>query len=96
MSILIIVCIGSFHTVRVGVAVVAEAALDLDAGALDESGEVRHLVVLEGRDLVPGGFDDGLARAALEGLVGGEGEAGHLSLTDVLDAGVSDDAAEDN
>ena len=39
---------GSFHTVRVGVAVVAQAPPDLDAGALDEGGEVRHLVVLEG------------------------------------------------
>ena len=45
---------GSFHTVRVGVAVVAEAALDLDAGALDEGGEVRHPITLEGGDLVPG------------------------------------------
>ena len=45
---------GPFHTVGVGESVVAEAALDLDAGALDEGGEVRHLVVLEGRDLVPG------------------------------------------
>ena len=45
---------GPFHTVRVGEAVVAEAALDLDAGALNEGGEVRHLVTLEGRNLMPG------------------------------------------
>ena len=45
---------GPFHTVGVGEAVVAEAALDLDAGALDEGGEVRHPVALEGGDLMPG------------------------------------------
>ena len=44
----------AFHTVRVGEAVVAEAALDLDAGAPHEGGEVRHPVALEGGDLVPG------------------------------------------
>ena len=44
---------GPFHTVGVGEAVVAETALDLDAGALDEGGEVRHPVALEGGDLVP-------------------------------------------
>ena len=44
---------GPFHTVRVGEAVVAEAALDLDAGTLDEGGEIRHLVTLEGRHLMP-------------------------------------------
>ena len=44
---------GPFHTVGVGEAVVAKAALDLDAGALDEGGEVRHLLALEGRDLMP-------------------------------------------
>ena len=60
----------SFHTVGVGVAVVAQAPPDLDAGALDEGGEVRHLVALEGRDLMPGGLDDSFAQAALEGLVG--------------------------
>ena len=43
-----------FHTVGVSEAVVAEAALDLDAGASDEGREVRHLVALEGRDLMPG------------------------------------------
>ena len=42
-----------FHTVGVGVAVVAEAALDLDPGASGEGGEVRHPVALEGGDLVP-------------------------------------------
>ena len=41
------------NTVGVGESVVAEAALDLDAGALDEGGEVRHPVTLEGGDLVP-------------------------------------------
>ena len=87
---------GSFHTVRVGVAVVAEAALDLDAGALDEGGEVRHLVVLEGRDLVPGDLDDRFARAVLVGVVGSDAEACHLGVADVLDAGIPDDAAEDN
>ncbi len=45
---------GPFHTVGVSEAVVAEAALDLDAGALDEGGKVRHPVALEGGDLVPG------------------------------------------
>ena len=44
---------GPFHTVGVGEAVVAEAALDLDAGAPDKGGELRHLVILEGGDLVP-------------------------------------------
>ena len=87
---------GSFHTVRVGVAVVAEATLDLDAGALNEGGEVRHLVVLEGSDLVPGGLDDRFARAVLEGVVGSDAEACHLGIADVLDAGIPDDAAEGN
>ena len=45
---------GPFHTVGVGEPVVAEAALDLNAGASDEGGEVRHPVALEGGDLVPG------------------------------------------
>ena len=42
------------NPVGVGEPVVAEAALDLDAGALDEGGEVRHPITLEGGDLVPG------------------------------------------
>ena len=87
---------GSFHTVRVGVAVVAETALYLDAGALDEGGEVRHLVVLEGGTLMPSCLDDRFARAVLEGVVGSDGEACHLGVADVLDAGIPDDAAEDN
>jgi hypothetical protein len=45
---------GPFHTVRVGEAVVAEAALDLDAGTSHEGGEVWHPIALEGGDLVPG------------------------------------------
>ena len=45
---------GPFHTVGVGEAVVAEAALDLDAGALDEGGEVRHPVAFEANDAGPG------------------------------------------
>ena len=85
---------GPFHTVGVGEAVVAEAALDLDAGALDEGGEVRHPVALEGGDLMPGGLDDRFATAVLEGVVGGDGEACHLGVADGLDAGIPDDAAE--
>ena len=87
---------GPFHTVGVGEAVVAEAALDLDAGALDEGGEVRHPVALEGGDLVPGGLDDRFAAAVLEGVVGSDAEACHLGVADVLDAGIPDDAAEGN
>ena len=87
---------GPFHTVRVGEPVVAEAALDLDAGALNEGGEVRHLVTLEGRHLMPGGLDDRFARAVLEGVVGSDAEACHLGVADVLDAGIPDDAAEGN
>ena len=87
---------GPFNTVGVGEAVVAEAALDLDAGASDEGGEVRHPVALEGGDLVPGGLDDRFAAAVLEGVVGSDAEACHLGVADVLDAGIPDDAAEDN
>ena len=87
---------GPFHTVGVGEPVVAEAALDLDAGALDEGGEVRHPVALEGGDLVPGGLDDRFAAAVLEGVVGSDAEACHLGVADVLDAGIPDDAAEGN
>ena len=87
---------GPFHTVRVGEAVVAEAALDLDAGTLDEGGEVRHLVVLEGRNLMPRHFYHVLSRAILVGVVGSDAEACHLGVADVLDAGIPDDAAEDN
>ena len=87
---------GPFHTVGVGEAVVAEAAFDLDAGALHEGGEVRHLLALESRDLMPGGLNDRLARAVLVGMVGGDGEACHLGVADGLDAGIPDDAAEGN
>ena len=87
---------GPFHTVRVGEAVVAESALDLDAGAPDEGGEVRHLLALEGRHRMPHGLDDRFARAVLEGVVGGDGEACHLGVADVLNAGIPDDAAEGN
>ena len=87
---------GPFHTVGVGEPVVAEAALDLDASALDKGGEVRHLLALEGGDLVPGSLDDCLARAVLENVVGSDGEACHLGVADVLDAGIPDDAAEGN
>lgn len=87
---------GPFHTVRVGEAVVAEAALDLDAGAPHEGREVRHPVALEGGDLMPGCLDDRFARAVLEGMVGSDGEACHLGVADVLDAGIPDDAAEGN
>ena len=87
---------GPLHTAGVCEAVVAKASLDLDAGALDEGGEVRHLLALEGGDLVPGGLDDRLAAAVLEGVVGSDAEACHLGVADVLDAGIPDDAAEGN
>ena len=87
---------GSFHTVGVGEAVVAEAALDLDAGAPNEGGEVRHPVALEGRYRMPCGLADHFARAVLENVVGSDGEACHLGVADVLDAGIPDDAAEGN
>ena len=87
---------GSFHTVRVGVAVVPETALDLDAGALDKGGEVRHLLALEGGTLMPRGLADRFARAVFENVVGGDAEACHLGVADVLDAGNPDDAAEGN
>ena len=87
---------GPFHTVGVGEAVVAEAALDLDAGALDEGGKVRHLLALEGRYRMTCGLADHFARAVLENVVGSDGEACHLGVADVLDAGIPDDAAEGN
>ena len=87
---------GPFHTVGVGEAVVAEAALDLDAGALDEGGEVWHLLALEGGTLMPSGLADHFARAVLENVVGSDAEACHLGVADGLDAGIPDDAAEGN
>ena len=87
---------GPFHTIRVGDAVIAEAALDLHAGALDEGGEVWHLLALEGGTLMPSGLADHFARAVLENVVVSDAEACHLGVADVLDAGIPDDAAEDN
>ena len=87
---------GPFHTVGVGEAVVAEAALDLDTGAPNEGGEVRHPVALEGRYRMPCGLADHFARAVLENVVGCDGEACHLGVADVLDAGIPYDAAEGN
>ena len=43
---------------------------------------------------ITGGLDDRFARAVLEGVVGGDGEACHLGVADGLDAGIPDDAAE--
>ena len=45
---------------------------------------------------ITGGLDDRFATAVLEGVVGGDGEACHLGVADGLDAGIPDDAAEDN
>ena len=87
---------GPFHTARVGESVVAETALDLDACTSDKGEEIRHLLALEGGDLMPGGLDYRLVRAVLVGVVGSDGEACHLGVADVLDAGIPDDAAEDN
>ena len=42
------------------------------------------------------GLDDRFAAAVLEGVVGGDAEACHLGVADVLDAGIPDDAAEGN
>ena len=70
--------------------------LDLDACSFDNGGEVGHLAVLECGDIVPGGLDDRFAAAVLEGVVGGDGEAYHLGVADVLDVGIPDDSAEDN
>ena len=36
------------------------------------------------------------SRAVLVGVVGGDAEACHLGVADVLDAGIPDDAAENN
>ena len=61
---------GPFNTVGIGESVVAEATLDLDAGPPDKGGEIRHLVTLEGGDLMPGGLDDRFAVSVLKGVVG--------------------------
>ena len=45
---------------------------------------------------ITGGLDDRFARTVLEGVVGSDAEACHLGVADVLDAGIPDDAAEDN
>ena len=45
---------------------------------------------------ITGDLDDRFARAVLEGVVGSDAEACHLGVADVLDAGIPDDAAEDN
>ena len=45
---------------------------------------------------ITGGLDDRFPRAVLVGVVGGDGEACHLGVADVLDAGIPDDAAEGN
>ena len=41
-------------------------------------------------------FYDRFPRAVLVGVVGSDAEACHLGVADVLDAGIPDDAAEDN
>ena len=42
------------------------------------------------------GLADRFARAVFENVVGGDAEACHLGVADVLDAGIPDDAAEGN
>lgn len=85
----------SLDAVGIRVSLVADPALHLDGDTLVEGGEFGYPVVLESGDLMPRRLDDGLARAVLEGVVGREGEASHLGVADVLDAGIPDDAAED-
>ena len=45
---------------------------------------------------MPCGLADHFARAVLENVVGSDGEACHLGVADVLDAGIPYDAAEGN
>ena len=45
---------------------------------------------------ITGDFDHLLAVSGRVSMVGGDGEACHLGVADVLDAGIPDDAAEGN
>ena len=87
---------GSFIAVGVGEALGAESAGDVHPGSLGDRFQVGIGDGGPGYAAVPGGFDDVAGLRIGECVVGGEGEAHHGAVGDLLLADVSNESAKLN
>ena len=84
---------GSFNAVRATKTLIADTSHNVDLASFLNPVEILNVLAFSGRDVMPGGFDDGASILVPIGKVGGDGEVRNVCTGDFLSLDASDGAA---
>lgn len=85
---------GAFNAVRAAKTLIADTFHNVNPASFLNPVKVLNVLAFSGRDVMPGGFDDGASILVAIGKIGGDGEVSNVCTGDFLSLDASDGAAE--